>query len=57
MSDARKNIIVFFEKGIFSYKGNVFKTKEQKSEDQSEEESEEERVKILSNILKMNQRT
>ena len=45
LSDARKNIIVFFEKGIFSYKGNVFKTKEQKSEDESEEESEEERVK------------
>ena len=39
--DARKDIIGFFEKGTFPYKGNVFKTKEEKSE----EESEEERVK------------
>ena len=33
----RKDIISFFEGGIFPYKGNVFKTKE--------EESEEERIK------------
>ena len=39
--DAKKDIN-FFEKGIFPYKGNVFKTKEKKeSEDESEEESEE----------------
>ena len=37
MLNARKDIIYFFEKGIFPYKGNVFKTKE--------EESKEERVK------------
>ena len=37
----RKDIISFFEGGIFPYKGNVFKTKEE----ESEEESEEERVK------------
>ena len=35
--DARKDIIGFFEKGTFPYKGNVFKTKEEKSEDESEE--------------------
>ena len=45
MFDARRDIIGFFEKGIFSYKGNVFKTKEEKSEEESEDESEEERVK------------
>ena len=28
----RENIIVFFEKRIFPVKGNVFKTKEEKSE-------------------------
>ena len=39
--DARKDIIVFFEKGTFPYKGNVFKTKEGKSEDELEDESEE----------------
>ena len=27
----------FLKKGTFSYKGNVFKTKEEKSEDESEE--------------------
>ena len=47
--DARKDIIGFFEKGTFPYKGIVFKTKEEKSEeeseDESEKESEEERVK------------
>ena len=32
--DARKDIIGFFEKGIFPYKGNVFKTKEKKSEEE-----------------------
>ena len=46
MLDARKDIIDFLEKGIFSYKGNAFKT--------TQEESEEE--KKLSNILKINQR-
>ena len=37
MLDARKAIIDFFEKGIFSYKGNVFKTKKEKLEKESEE--------------------
>ena len=40
MWDVRKDIITVFEKGIFPYKGNVFKTKEEE-----EEEEEEERVK------------
>ena len=44
--DARKDIINFFEKGIFPYKGNVFKTKEEESEE-SKEESKEERVKKI----------
>ena len=35
--DARKDIIGFFEKGTFPYKGNVFKTKE-------EEESQENKL-------------
>ena len=42
----RKDIISFFEKGIFPYKGNVFKSKEEEEEEEeSEEESEEERLK------------
>ena len=41
--DARDDIIDLFEKGIFPYKDNVFKTKEEEeSEEQSEEESEKE---------------
>ena len=50
MLDARKDIIDFFEKEIFPYKGNVFKTTQEESEEESEEE------KNLSNILKINQR-
>ena len=41
MLNTRKDIIDFFEKGIFPYKGNVFEIKEEKSE----EESKEERIK------------
>ena len=36
----RRDIIGFFEKGIFPYKGNVFKTKDEKSEEKSEEKIE-----------------
>ena len=36
LSDARKIIISFFEKGTFPYKGNVFKTKKEESEEESE---------------------
>ena len=42
--DARKDIIGFFEKGTFPYKGNVFKTKEEELEEESEEESEEKKL-------------
>ena len=40
MFDARKDIIGFFEKGSFPYKGNLFKTKEEKSEEIKEETKE-----------------
>ena len=33
----REDIIGFFEKGIFQFKGNVFKTKEERSGEKSEE--------------------
>ena len=33
LSDARDDIIDLFEKGTFPYKGNVFKTKEEESEE------------------------
>ena len=53
--DVRKDIIGFLKKGIFPFKSNVFKTKEEKSKDESEEQSEKE-SKDLSNILRKNQR-
>ena len=39
LQNARKDIVDLFEKGIFPYKGNVFKTKEK---EESEEESDKE---------------
>ena len=38
---AREDIIGFFEKGIFPFKGNTFKTKVEKSEEIKEETKEE----------------
>ena len=40
MFNAREDIIRFFEKGIFPFKGNVFKTKEESKEESKEEEIE-----------------
>ena len=37
LSDARDEIIDLFEKGIFPYKDNAFKTKEEESEKELEE--------------------
>ena len=51
MFRARENIIGFFEKGIFPFKGNVFKTKEAKPEEKLGEKSEEELRKYINNTL------
>ena len=48
----RKDIISFFEKGIFPYKGNVFKTKEEESEEESEEERTKKIIKYIENESK-----
>ena len=45
LSDARNDIINLFQKGIFPYKDNTFKTKEKESEEELEEESEKESFK------------
>ena len=50
--DARKDIIGFFEKGTFPYKGNVFKTKEEKSQEESEDESEENKLEQIKDDYK-----
>ena len=50
MLDARKDIIGFFEKGTFPYKGNVFKIKEKKSEEESEEEIKDDYKKFIEYI-------
>ena len=41
MFHVRENIADCFKKGIFPFKGNVFKTKEEKSEEIKEETKEE----------------
>ena len=48
--DARKDIIGFFQKGTFPYKGNVFKTKEQKLEEESEKEIKDDYKKFIEYI-------
>ena len=40
MFHARENIVGYFKKGIFPFKGNLFKTKEEKSEKKSGEKTE-----------------
>ena len=53
MFDARQKFIVFFLKGIFPCKGNVFKRKKEESEEKSEEESEKNRLeKIIDDYKK-----
>ena len=44
----RKDVIVLFEKGIFPYKGNVFKTKE--------EEELKEYINIIFTFIEGNQK-
>ena len=51
MFRAREDIIGFFEKGIFPFIGNVFKTKEEKSEEKSEEKPEEKIEKFINNAI------
>ena len=52
MFHARENIINFFEKGIFAFKGNVFKTKEETKEKTKEEEIEE----FINNVISLIER-
>ena len=48
MLTARKDVIDFFEKGTFPYRGNVFKIKK-------EEESEEEQKETITDANELNQ--
>ena len=50
MLDARKDVIVFFEKETFPYKGNVFKIKKDKSEEESEEKIKDNYEKFIKYI-------
>ena len=47
MFDARDNIIDLFEKGTFPFKGNVFKTKEEKSEENKFEKIKDDYKKFI----------
>ena len=48
--DARKDIIGFFEEGTFPYKGYVFKTKEEESEEQKSEKIKDNFKKLIDYI-------
>ena len=52
MFDARENIVDYFKKGIFPFKGNVFKTKEEKSEEIKEETKEG----LINNVIALIER-
>ena len=50
MFNAREDIIRFFEKGIFPFKGNVFKTKEEEKE--IKEKTKEEKIEeYINNVI------
>ena len=57
--NARKDIIGFFEKAAFPYKGNAFKTKEKNQKKNQKillkKNQKKKESKNLSNILRMNQ--
>ena len=50
MFDARDDIIDLFEKGTFPYKGNVFKTKEEESEENKLEKIKDDYKKFMKYI-------
>ena len=52
LSDARDDIIGLFEKGIFLYKDNAFKTKEEKPEEELEDESQENKLEKIKDDYK-----
>ena len=47
--DVRKDVIDIFETGIFPYRLNVFKTKEEESEEESKKERAKKFVKYIEN--------
>ena len=50
MSEARDGIIDLFEKATFPYKGNVFKTKEEESEEKRLEKIKDNYTKFIKSI-------
>ena len=54
LSDARDEIIDLFEKGIFPYKDNAFKTKEKETEERSEESTFCKRIENESQSINYN---
>ena len=56
MFHAREDITGFYKKGIFLFKGNVFKTKEEKSEE-IKKETEEEFINNTLTFVEKNQKT
>ena len=55
--NARRDIIGFFEKGIFPFKGNVFKTKEEEWKEESKEEKLKKKINNSFTFIEENQKT
>ena len=51
MFHARENITRFFEEGIFLFKGNIFKTKEELKEESKEKTKEEKIEEFINNSI------
>ena len=56
MSDARDEIINLFEKGIFPYEDNTYKTKEKRIWKKKENEKPDEILNIVEEILEFNKK-
>ena len=54
---AREDIIEFFEKGIFPFKGNVFKTKGEERKEESKEEKLKKKINNTFTFIEENQKT
>ena len=51
MFHARENATRFFEEGIFPFKGNIFKTKEESKEESKEKTKEEKIEEFINNSI------
>ena len=51
MFHAKEDIVSYFEKGIFPFKGNVFKTKEKEKDEMKEKTKEEKTEEFINDAI------